>query len=415
MIVLGDDGTVTGANRPALQLLGYSQHTDMCGHPLERVFNTTADRFAEVASSDGSQCIPLWTDQRHRFFATLRQPVASIKAPAKQDTGANAQESPLDVLDSGDPTVARGLRVLRRVLDCDLPILLLGETGTGKGHLAKAVHQASTRADGPFVAVNCAAIPESLIESELFGYKAGAFTGAARDGHAGRIVQANGGTLFLDEIGDMPLALQVRLLSVIEDKQVLPLGGTEAVPVNVRIISATHHNLIERVHEGSFRDDLYYRINGITVTLPPLRDRSDATVLIRRLLAAEGGRDLDVDEAVMERLRALPWPGNLRQLRNVLRAMIALSDRRRLRIDDLPPELLGTPAAPRGVDAAAEGRGSRGADVLDQAEREAIREVLDACGWKMVDAARELGVSRKTLYRKLRKHGLSRPARAVPG
>ncbi len=165
--------------------------------------------------------------------------------------------------------MTHNVEVLRRVIDRDISVLLLGETGTGKGFCARAIHNASNRADKPFVTVNCAAIPETLIESELFGHKPGAFTGAAREGGVGRILQANGGTLFLDEIGDMPVALQTRLLNVIEDREVMPLGGSKVVSVDVRVISATQHHPLDLIAKGQFREDLYYRLNGITVRLPP--------------------------------------------------------------------------------------------------------------------------------------------------
>ncbi len=402
MMAIDEDGRVSGLNSAGLKLLGYDSHEDVCGQPIHQVFKVTADGLMEAGRSAHMMSTPVWSAHRHRFYVTLQQPPSEGGEASTQDRNATRQGRALDELDAGDPVMARGLRLVRRLLDCDLPILLLGETGTGKGYLARAVHDASSRADGPFVAVNCAAIPESLIESELFGYRAGAFTGAAREGYAGRIQQANGGTLFLDEIGDMSLTLQVRLLSVLEEKAVVPLGATDAVPLDVRIISATHRDLSEWVAQGLFRDDLYYRINGVTLTLPPLRDRQDRARVIERLAQAEGGADLELEPALLEFLTAQPWPGNLRQLRNVLRAMIALSRHRRLTRDDLPPELLSDAQSPGAVSAPPD-------DPLHQAERDAIEQVLRGCNWQISAAARDLGISRKTLYRKLRRHGLKRP------
>ncbi len=222
------------------------------------------------------------------------------------------------------------VEILRRVVDRDISVLLLGETGTGKGYCARAIHSASRRADKPFVAVNCAAIPETLIESELFGHKPGAFTGATREGSMGRILQANGGTLFLDEIGDMPLPLQARLLNVIEDREVMPLGGNKVVSVDVRILSATQRDPVDLIAKGLFREDLYYRLNGITVRMPPLRQRSDRADLIRKLLQSEtgSGPTVDIDPALLERLVRHSWPGNVRQVRNVVRTMLATADLR---------------------------------------------------------------------------------------
>ncbi|WP_197346230.1 sigma-54 interaction domain-containing protein, partial [Ralstonia pseudosolanacearum] len=285
-----------------------------------------------------------------------------------------------------------------RVFEHDVPLLLHGETGTGKEAFARAVHQASSRAAQPFVAVNCAAIPETLIESELFGYRGGSFTGARREGMRGKLQQADGGTLFLDEIGDMPLALQSRLLRVLEERAVVPIGG-EAQTVDVRIVSASHRDMEARVRDGRFREDLYYRLNGLRITLPPLRERADKAALLAHVLAEESrGRPARLDDDARDALLAQPWPGNVRQLRNVLRTLVALSDDGRIRLRDLPPELrppaMASAAAPA---------------PLDNAEKAALLAALQAQQWRMTHAAKALGISRNTLYRKLRKHGIARP------
>ncbi|CAG9170342.1 Transcriptional regulatory protein QseF [Cupriavidus laharis] len=202
-----------------------------------------------------------------------------------------------------------------------------GRTGTGKEWLARAIHAASPRSEGPFVAVNCAAIPESLIEAELFGYEEGAFTGARRRGSTGKVLQADGGTLFLDEIGDMPLAQQVRLMRVLQERAVTPLGGSRAMAVDVRIVCATHRDLRAMIDAGTFHEDLYYRINALTVTMPALSERGDLPVLVARILSmqqAEAGPQCPqrVSGEVMARLCAHAWPGNLRQMANVLRTAI---------------------------------------------------------------------------------------------
>lgn len=219
----------------------------------------------------------------------------------------------------------------------DVPLLINGETGCGKEAFAKAVHQASSRANNAFVALNCAAIPENLIESELFGYRGGSFTGALKEGMRGKLQQADGGTLFLDEIGDMPFALQTRLLRVLEDRVVVPIGGAPQA-VDVRIISATHRDLLARVANGSFREDLYYRLNGLEIAVPPLRERSDKAQLLAFLLAEEAaGQVVLLDEKARHALLDYAWPGNVRQLRNVLRTLAALCENGRIRLDDLPP------------------------------------------------------------------------------
>jgi transcriptional regulator of acetoin/glycerol metabolism len=303
------------------------------------------------------------------------------------------------------------VEILRRVVDRDISVLLTGETGTGKGYCARAIHNASNRADKPFVTVNCAAIPETLIESELFGHKGGAFTGATREGGIGRILQANGGTLFLDEVGDMPLALQTRLLNVIEDREVMPLGGNKVVSVDVRVISATQHPPLDLIARGQFREDLYYRLNGITVRLPPLRSRTDGAELIRKLLHDEAaGEPLELEPALLERLLAHTWPGNLRQLRNVLRTMLALRTSDRLTLADFNEEWLAGSAAQDSAGDTAPDCERDGESVLSDAERDALRRMLEMCHWNVSEAAARLHISRRTIYRKIHRHGLLRHA-----
>ncbi len=229
--------------------------------------------------------------------------------------------------------------------------------------------------------------------------------------HPGRVVQANGGTLFLDEIGDMPLPLQVRLLSVIEDREVMPLGGSKAIPVDIRIISATHCDLLQQVRDRRFREDLYYRLNGLALRMPTLRDRQDGRDLILSLVREES-RDrppISVDEAVMLQLLQSPWPGNIRQLRNVLRTMIAMCEGDCLTLADFNDEWLGGGAAAAVATPGLEHHTDiDGNDVLGDAERDALRRVLESCRWNVSAAAVQLHVSRKTLYRKMFRHGITR-------
>jgi transcriptional regulator with PAS, ATPase and Fis domain len=352
---------------------------------------------------------------QRRWFATVHAPAeparrASVITPAAAHP-APEQRGSLDRLHSTDPAMMHNVDILRRVVDRDISVLLLGETGTGKGYCARAIHNASRRADKSFVAVNCAAIPENLIESELFGHKPGAFTGATREGSMGRILQANGGTLFLDEIGDMPLPLQARLLNVIEDREVMPLGGTKVVSVDVRILSATQRDPVDLIAKGLFREDLYYRLNGITVRMPPLRQRSDRADLIRKLLQSETGSGpaVDIDPALLERLVRHSWPGNVRQVRNVVRTMLALRGSDRLTLADFSEDWLAGGAAPapsnqvQHVDVDADGE-----SVLSGAERDALRRTLEGCRWNVSAAAARLHISRRTMYRKMHRHGLVR-------
>jgi transcriptional regulator of acetoin/glycerol metabolism len=245
-----------------------------------------------------------------------------------------------------------------------------------------------------------AAIPKDLMESELFGHEKGAFTGAANL-RRGRFEQADGGTLFLDEIGDMPLALQTRLLRVLEDRQVVPIGG-EPEAVNVRIISATHRKLLDRVEDGSFREDLYYRLNGLEVALPALRDRSDKSQLLDFLLAEEAhGEAVLLDGPAREALLGFAWPGNVRQLRNVLRTLAALCEDGRIGLEDLPAMIRQARPVVSTIEEASE-------HPLEDAERLALLNALEQTRWHMTHTAEHLGVSRNTLYRKLRKHGIAR-------
>ncbi|MDE2149670.1 MAG: sigma-54-dependent Fis family transcriptional regulator [Gammaproteobacteria bacterium] len=416
LLAIDDQGIVRGANRCALDLLGHPEHGALCGHSIEEILDTTTMTLIQLASRTTFH--PEAVRGRlngNRLFFAVQGPERLVVRSARQSTAADDEAERLGLLAFGDPAMAQNVRVAKRVANRDISILLLGETGTGKGYFAKAIHAISHRASGPFISVNCAAIPETLIESELFGYEPGAFTGATRSGHMGRIVQASRGTLFLDEIGDMPLPLQVRLLSVIEDHEVLPLGGSKPIPVDVRIISATHRNLADAVASGAFRDDLYYRLNGIAITLPPLRSRGDKSALIQRLLRLEvgDGEHAELDDALLSRLLQYSWPGNLRQLRNVIRSMLALREGDRMTLADLQEDWLSAtaPISAAATSAAPAPKADGGAeddDLLGCAEREALLRILHATHWNVSAAAARLRLSRKTMYRKMHRHGIQR-------
>jgi transcriptional regulator of acetoin/glycerol metabolism len=297
----------------------------------------------------------------------------------------------------------RNMRNAQRVADCAVSVLIRGPTGSGKEAFAKAIHLASNRSRRPFVAVNCAAIPESLIESELFGYTAGAFTGARREGMRGRIAQASGGTLFLDEIGDMPLTLQTRLLRALEEQEVTPLGSERSVKLDLRVICASHRNLRELLARGMFREDLYYRLNGITLELPGLAARRDKANLIRKCMASEiaAGSSASIESAALDRLAAYNWPGNVRELRNTIRTALAICENSVVRVSDLPAEI-GQPTQYSSRAAATPEQ-----DIsLQHAEREALLRVIEKNDWVMSHVATQLGISRNTLYRKIKRHGI---------
>jgi transcriptional regulator of acetoin/glycerol metabolism len=347
--------------------------------------------------------------------------LSCAQAIAPHLPGAAPRSLTLEDLAGSDPQMLRNARLARRVADSDLPVLIQGPTGSGKEAFAHAMHAVSARALKPFVAVNCAAIPESLIESELFGYRPGAFTGARREGMKGRIVRSDGGTLFLDEIGDMPLALQTRLLRVLEDREIVPLGAEMPVKVDLHVIAASHRNLREMIAQGTFRDDLYYRLNGITLELPALADRADREQLIREVLASECAEDRPVglDSDAMRCFMEYPWPGNVRELRNVIRTALAMRDGHLIREIDLPREIrfgVEYDLDERKINSAATASNpmqvARSADLLKDAERGALLQAIEDCKGNMTRTAEQLGVSRNTLYRKMKRHGIG-PSRRV--
>ncbi|OXR29193.1 sigma-54-dependent Fis family transcriptional regulator [Pseudomonas umsongensis] len=400
LLAFDGEGRICAVNQSALNLLGHIRG-GLLGKPVEAFFDCSLDELLGRASVNASASWPLRTRDGRHLFAVLRGQARKVPVPLVQ--GPVAEERPqLSGICLGDPILQADFRKALRVYERDVPLLINGETGSGKEAFAKAVHQASQRAEKAFVALNCAAIPESLIESELFGYRGGSFTGARKEGMRGKLQQADGGTLFLDEIGDMPLALQTRLLRVLEDRQVVPIGG-EPESVNVRIISATHRNLLERVQDGSFREDLYYRLNGLEVALPALRERSDKSQLLDYLLAKEArGETVLIDGPAREVLLGFAWPGNVRQMRNVLRTLAALCDGGRIALEDLPAMIRQARQVvmPK-IEQPCE-------HPLEDAERLALLNALEHTRWHMTNTAEQLGVSRNTLYRKLRKHGIAR-------
>ncbi|AZD18257.1 sigma-54-dependent Fis family transcriptional regulator [Pseudomonas chlororaphis] len=400
LLAFDGEGRISAVNQSALNLLGHIRG-GLLGKPVEAFFDCSLDELLGRASVNASASWPLRTRDGRHLFAVLRGQPRSVPKPLPPRAVLERPRLPEICL--GDAALQDDFRKSLRVFERDVPLLINGETGSGKEAFAKAVHHASQRAEKAFVALNCAAIPESLIESELFGYRGGTFTGARKEGMRGKLQQADGGTLFLDEIGDMPLALQTRLLRVLEDRMVVPIGG-EPQAVNVRIISATHRDLLERVRDGSFREDLYYRLNGLEISLPALRERSDKSQLLDFLLAQEAGdQQVSLDGPARQALLDFHWPGNVRQLRNVLRTLAALCDDGRIGLEDVPAMIRQGRPAP--IPAAAD---EAGGYPLDDAERLALLNALEQQRWHMTHTAEQLGVSRNTLYRKLRKHGIAR-------
>ena len=300
----------------------------------------------------------------------------------------------LDVLDT-----------VRRVAPSDLPVLILGETGTGKELLAAAIHYNSRRRENRFVAINCAGLSESLLESELFGHIKGAYTGAATD-RPGCFEYADGGTLFLDEVGDMPMQMQAKLLRVLENGEVTRVGSNESIRVNVRLLSATNSNLAERVKAGEFRKDLYFRIKGATLEIPPLRSRrDDIPILIEHFVRqANESHEAAVTGVTPEAKRVLMsyvWPGNVRQLKNVIENMVVLASGEKLTVEDLPPEIHRPPE-----DVAGAQLGELAGISIEEAERQLIKNTLKMLAGNREQAAKVLGIGERTLYRKIKEYDL---------
>ncbi|MDY0248513.1 MAG: sigma-54-dependent Fis family transcriptional regulator [Pseudomonas sp.] len=393
LLAFDSEGRVRAVNQGALNVLGLSRR-QLLGLTLVDIFDCHLDDLFGRASMQPSTSWPLSTRHGQPLFAMIRgQPQRRIHA-----LGTAGAAPPW--LCMSDPSLQKDFQRSLRVYEHDVPLLIGGETGTGKEAFAKALHQISSRGGKPFIALNCAAIPESLIESELFGYRGGSFTGARKEGMRGKLQQADGGTLFLDEIGDMPLALQTRFLRVLEERQIEPIGG-ETQSIDVRVISASNRNLSQMVAEGRFREDLYYRLNGLTICLPTLRERGDKLQLLQHLLREEAhGQSVHLEDRAQQALLAYHWPGNVRQLRNVLRTLVALSENGIISCAELPAEfqnlvesrITNAPAA---------------CAPLNDAERSTLLTVLEEQRWHITRSAKQLGISRNTLYRKLSKHAIS--------
>ncbi|HEY4204160.1 MAG TPA: sigma-54-dependent Fis family transcriptional regulator [Xanthobacteraceae bacterium] len=390
MIAFDDDRRVIGASRAARAQFGLSDTMIEAGAALSQ-FIEVDDTMMQPAEAPLLLRRQDGTRLGHGHVAgPLGARSSTVRTRGRTSDASDPRYATLMRLAGGDPALQRSVKRLMLVADENIPVLLQGETGSGKDVFARAIHTASHRANGRYMALNCAAMPESLIDAELFGYEAGAFTGARRDGSKGLIVQADGGTLFLDEIGDMPLALQTRLLRVLENREVWPLGALKPVPVNIRLISATHRDLEAMVADGGFRADLYYRLRGMQVELPALRNRTDKAEVIARI-AAEEAAQARISPAAWDVLMAHPFPGNMRQLRHVLRLAACTAENGIIAEADLDLPPFG-------------GVGSREAPAADfeTAERNVIAEALRVHGGRVAETARALNISRATLYRKMK-------------
>jgi PAS domain S-box-containing protein len=412
------DGWITSFNRGAEEITGYGEaevlgrqcsavfRTDLCDTacPLRRSIASRArirNREVRIQTKDGRHVpialstAPLETpDGQLLGGVEVFKDLSHVEAMRRQLDGKYQFE---DIV-SRNAEMQRIFQILPQVAESKSTILITGPSGTGKELLAKAIHNHGQTRRRAFVAVNCAALPETLLESELFGYRKGAFTDARRD-RLGRIAQAEGGTLFLDEIGDLSKALQVKLLRFLQEKNYEPLGSTATVKANVRVITATHRDLAAMVKDGMFRKDLYFRLNVLQITLPPLsRRREDVPLLtrhfIQRFREATGKAIHDLSPGALAALMRYDFPGNIRELENIIERAFILCNKREIELDSLPPEVAGQEASSRNTEAASGN--------LDFLEYEAIRSALARHGGNRTRAAKELGIHRTTLFRRLR-------------
>ena len=452
--VFTPDGRFLTANRSAQFQLGLSFNA-LGAHTFTSLFRVALsqmfDRLRQASDKPIMLCMQngvtvfCVSDRQKRpgFDAMPRTEAPRANGASATDTGARspiqqadaartAQRkeslSSLRYLDTGDPQISAVIQKLAMIRGRDIPVMILGETGTGKDLLAQAIHNDSPRAHNNFVSVNCASIPETLIESELFGYEEGAFTGAKRKGSSGKVLFANGGTLFLDEIGDMPKHLQARLLRVLQERKVSPLGSGKEVDVDLAVICATNRNLKDMIAKGEFREDLYYRLNGLVVRLPALRERQDIEVVTRKILASvcHSATPVNISPEVMDAFHLFPWPGNFRQLFNLLRTAVVMAHcSEEIRMEHLPDDFLEElqhsgalmartpqPRAEVPLTARAVAHTDAGSETLEAVRPlsepanlesvalDAMAQALRACKGNVSVAAKMLGVSRNTIYRK---------------
>lgn len=395
LVALDEDGKLLAINEQGCQLLGHARRK-VVGRTIEEL---VGEKIGALLTKCLREPITVVQTQAGQLFCELLQfpkrltPATSAPSPSRTVSKPKSSLPTPEQFAAGESRLLRAFTMAKRALDHDVPVLLKGETGTGKEIAAHVLHHGGSRAGRPLVAVNCAAIPEGLIESELFGYREGAFTGSRRGGMVGRFQQANGGTLFLDEIGDMPLPLQARLLRVLQERRVEPLGGGDAVELDIALIAASHRNLKQLVAEGKFREDLYYRLSGVSVTLPSVRNRKDFPGLCRQLLHKFDRPDIVLAPELEERLVNYDWPGNVRQLEMVLKVAVAFMDPEERVLteehlsDDFLEELDERPVM---------------GGTLQETQEQLIRQALDQHGGNISATAKTLGISRATLYRRMK-------------
>ena len=415
-ISIDSHGKISGMTHGGLATLAQSVHirdldtTRMIGEPISRYFDIDLNSLPRFMRDQPAGQRFLRLANGTVLFASSSAPTTSYRTPSTVESSITTSES-LRKLSYGDPAMEALQTKAARLARRDIPILIQGETGAGKEYLARAIHDSSD-AQGSFIAVNCAAIPEQLIESELFGYSAGAFTGALAKGKQGLIEAANGGTLFLDEIGDMPLSLQSRLLRVLSEQEITPIGSQKAKPVSFRLLSASHRQLDALVAEGKFREDLYYRLNAATLYLPPLRDRTDFDRLVDSILdrlssEAQGSRRLAPETRAA--LKRHTWPGNIRELTNALRLALIISEGKSITLDCLPDNIKNSKVTSTKYNAVL----APPAEPLGEDSDSSLKRALDDCNGNITELARRLGVNRSTVHRRINREGIIMQRRRI--
>ncbi|WP_211099445.1 sigma-54-dependent Fis family transcriptional regulator [Skermanella aerolata] len=444
LVSVDQSGSILGANRTGLLLMGAENHDSILHKDLSTVTGLGfGDLRARMATGGGTieHTLPSGTRLIIETDISLSHvtpptscPVRNLTGDSSRSAGTRASErSRIPAIPAAPSSQFRDV-VLETALykavgleSRKIPILITGESGVGKDYLVRQMRASGPRSTQPLVAINCGAIPRELIASELFGYEAGSFTGARIRGKSGKFVEADKGILFLDEIGDMALDLQATLLRVLDTSEIVPIGGAKSIPVDVHVVAATNRNLPESVQKGTFRRDLYYRLNGAQIWLPPLRERPDKMKLIQHMLQIEQealaiSEPKQLGEELWQIFMKHPWPGNIRELRNVLRSSLAMTVGPDIRITDLPPDFLDemehSPSRTEQMPdhgtseyRTPEPRGSEqgtGSAVLADWEEQAIRSALAASSGNISRAARMLSITRATLYHKMARYGLKK-------
>lgn len=412
-LAIDDAGRIIDATPAARNLLISKNNIDLFGRKLANLAGVNDlekwihSESPTIGNEQGSLHFRLNDMHRRNVAVKLSEKITGRQFSLQKTAKPNAEKfSPsLGDIAGTDSNMADRLRIAQRLHARKIPLLLQGESGSGKTQLARALHEANLQSSGAFVTINCASIPKELIESELFGYRAGAFTGAAKQGAPGRLVTANGGTLFLDEIGDMPLALQGRLLQVLSEGEFVPVGAIEPVKVSFSLISASLRDLPNLVREGKFREDLFYRLSGASLSLPPLRTRTDRIEIIEKSFERAASeidlKGIELSEAARLVLMHYGWPGNIRELQHAARFAVAMSDSYRIEVHCLPPHI----QQPEEMDL----KINNVVACKSDGDPASIIKALERTGWNVSAAAQQLGISRATMHRRLIEFNIERP------